>query len=129
MESDSLTSADGLKAWAEREADTACPAAVWASSWSQTLELLDVVAKRLNELKTAHAALQARIAGLEASATATKGVNGAVWGGVFETNHEYKSGEIVTHAGNVWICTVGATTAIPGSDPTSWRLVLRRGKA
>ena len=54
---------------------------------------------------------------------ATKSVGGVRWSGVHEVGAEYVEGELVTRGG-LWLACA-TTTATPGSDPTSWTLIVR----
>ena len=115
---------DGFDAWLKTNAGRAVPVFLFA-------ELFAIIKQqhgRINALENSLRGAVARVAGLE-DARATKGITGVVWGGTFEPDHTYTSGELVTHASNLWVCTCAETSAIPGADPTSWKLVLRRGKA
>ena len=67
------------------------------------------------------AALEARTAALE-----TKSAAGVQWAGTFEQGKAYAAGSLSTCAGSLWLAK--ADTAMrPGSDPTAWVLVCKRG--
>jgi hypothetical protein len=124
------TGASDLKGWLQRNSSHALP--VWM--FSNLLDTFKEQIKRIKALETELAALTARQNGTDATLSkhseqiVGRGVNGARWGGTYEPNHKYASGELVTCDANLWIATT-STSVRPGSDPTSWRLVLRRGKA
>jgi hypothetical protein len=122
---------DSVKAWVHKNRAHGTPLWLWENACSAMVTAHQKANKRLLLLERDLAELQVRVdvTAANLTANATKGVSGAVWGGVWEANHTYKSGEIVTHGGNLWICTCAATAVSPGSDPVSWKLILRRGKS
>lgn len=63
-----------------------------------------------------------RIRALEAKAT--KSVSGVTWAGTFTPGATYSRGELVTKTG-LWLA-LKTTTATPGTDPASWRLIVHR---
>ena len=72
----------------------------------------------LTAVRTATAALQARLAGLEG----VKRGPAVTWAGPFEAGKTYHSGELVQRSG-LWLA-LQQTTAAPGADPSAWRLVV-----
>jgi hypothetical protein len=48
-------------------------------------------------------------------------------GGVWQPDREYQPGEVVTCGGSGWFCKE-ATRERPGSDPSAWRLAIKKGR-
>lgn len=46
--------------------------------------------------------------------------------GVFEANVLYREGSLVTRSGSLWLA-LHDTRAVPGSEPSAWRLVAKNG--
>ena len=131
---DDLATPAGFEAWATKHGASAVPIAVWAAFVGKAREKRQLLESRITQLENQVGALTARQNGADArlakheDTIIGRGVNGVRWGGTYESNHAYASGELCTCDGNLWVATA-ATSVRPGSDPTSWRLVLRRGKA
>jgi hypothetical protein len=102
--------------WLKRVATRATPMAFFG-------ELFAIVKEQRNEiikLKTANAALEARVTGVEAK----KHVTGVRFVGPYESGKTYYSGEEVQRGG-YWQCVVPETATQPGTS-MDWRLVHRR---
>jgi hypothetical protein len=108
--------------WLKANSDRATPMYVVNELW----DVIKQLNGRINELSTANRGLQARLTGVEGALAElrAKGVSGIRWAGTYEAGSTYREGELVTKGG-VWACTCATTTAPPGSDPTSWRLIVR----
>jgi hypothetical protein len=71
--------------------------------------------------------LLARIADLEAKAATTRSsAPGVKWAGVFREGNIYEAGQLVTHAGSLWL-TRRQTDGKPGASPDDFVLVCKRG--
>jgi len=51
-----------------------------------------------------------------------------VYCGVYKSGERYHAGNITTKNGGMWLC-LQTTTSTPGTDPESWRLVVKEGRA
>ena len=111
-------SGGSVQKWMKVNKDAASP--LWVVN--MMFDALKQQVGRLNELTIENRALRARVTGLESRAA--KGVGGIRWAGTFEPGSEYREGEVVTGKGGLWLACA-TTTAAPGTDPTSWRLILR----
>ena len=68
-------------------------------------------------------ALEKRIAELETSRSGSS----VGYAGVHEVGKQYLSGSLVTRSGGLWLA-LRETTQTPGTDPLSWRLVVKEGQ-
>jgi hypothetical protein len=48
--------------------------------------------------------------------------------GVHVDGRSYKAGSLVTRAGSLW-CATATTDGVPGVGGSSWRLIVKQGKA
>jgi hypothetical protein len=74
------------------------------------------IVARLSVVETALAELRAQAATAPA----------VTWAGIWRAHLPYRSGELTTHRGGLWLCT-RATSATPGTDDSGWTLVCKRG--
>jgi hypothetical protein len=72
------------------------------------------------ELRAAVAPLKARLEVLELH-------RGCEWKGIYAENSVYERGDLTTRQGGLWVCVRERTAATPGTDPNSWRLVVKSG--
>ena len=81
----------------------------------------NVLNEVLSEIRVRLDAFDARLTGLETrSASVT-------YRGVYESETEYRPGELCTRSGSLWLCVKG-TRGAPGSDAVGWLLVVKQGK-
>jgi hypothetical protein len=86
----------------------------WRSGFESRLNAKEV---EIVQLKHALAELQAKmVTGFQISA----------WGWKYQPGARYKPGEL-TQKNGLWCC-LRETTAQPGSDPASWKLLVHRSK-
>lgn len=136
LEACDLRSPEAIEYWAYRNEHAFTPISLWAKfvvrnekkrerlerEFDDIAKLrinLEMLLQRFNELEQ-------RVGGANTKG-ATRGVGGVTWAGVYEANHAYHSGELVTRDG-LWLCTADTTTTRPGSDPTAWKLIVHRSK-
>lgn len=48
--------------------------------------------------------------------------------GIYETGIVYRPGSLATRSGSLWLC-LHETRSTPGSDASSWRLIVKSGHA
>jgi len=77
-----------------------------------------------SEVPHGESELDGRIAALEARPASGPGVH---YGGVYLKNVNYSEGTLVTRSGCLWLA-LQSTSATPGQDPASWKLVVKDGR-
>jgi hypothetical protein len=84
---------------------------------------LRVIAKGVGPvIRDYTAPLHARIAALEARPA-------VVYRGIWRNDQQYAEASLVTDGGSLWIAKAESRGARPGSDATSWQLIVKRGEA
>jgi hypothetical protein len=58
----------------------------------------------------------------------TKARVGVEWAGTFEQGTTYTEGDLCTRNGGLWLA-LRDTAQTPGTDPVSWRLICKEGRA
>jgi hypothetical protein len=71
--------------------------------------------------------LRAQMAALEAEVKALKARPTVKYSGVWQHDHAYEIGELVTKNGSIWHSNVSNNHAVPGEHPTCWTLAAKRG--
>jgi hypothetical protein len=85
-------------------------------------EVIGTTAKEVeDEFKARHAALEARLARLEARSELR-------YRGVWRAGQTYPASSMISHAGSLWI-SEETTAEKPGAGRTSWTLAVKRGRA
>jgi hypothetical protein len=71
--------------------------------------------------------LKKHIAELSARLTQVENRPLLKWCGPFREGQPYAEAQLVTKSGDLWVST-RATSSIPGTSGSDWRLVVRRGR-
>jgi hypothetical protein len=90
----------------------------------KTVDIIyESVGKIFMKQKAQFAEIERRLAALEAQPT-SKGA-GVTWAGIYRAGNTYDEGQLVTHAGGLWLARRD-TDSKPGSE--AWTLVVKRGE-
>jgi hypothetical protein len=82
---------------------------------------VDIIKQALEPMKARNAQLEQRIKELEARPLLK-------YLGVWRDDATYTEGQLVTHAGGLWLATTD-TTGTPSTPASGWRLIVKRGQA
>jgi hypothetical protein len=85
-----------------------------------TTVLVDTLAKALESRDERISALEKQVVALESRALSPEYL------GTFKQGETYRRGGLVTRNGGLWLC-LSDTALIPGSNPTSWKLIVKSG--
>jgi hypothetical protein len=87
-------------------------------------EVLTIVMRQARQrLEARIDALETKIASLE-----QRNAAGPEYKGIFRQTERYTRGNLTTHRGGLWLA-LEDTNRVPGSNATSWKLIVKRGDA